>query len=387
MSSATVVSDDPDSEAFRRIVGHLASGVTVITARDGDGLHGMTASSVTSLSLAPPTMLACLNRQAPTARAVISAGRFAINVLGTAQAALAQQFAMPSDDKFRGVDIDSSPEGVPLVGAAHAQIECAVAEAIDVATHTVIIGRVIRARAGGGRPLTYYRGGFGLFQHVEDEEAYRVLRGLIISGEWVDGYRDCDAFAETLGIEPAAAYYALARLSAEGLVGLKPGEGYFVTECSAALAEEAFEARSMIEIGVIQGCLDLAGDEELAALTGPFRAMAALMVDDMFADTRAFMESNFDFHRSVVALAHNSALDGAFQRLHLIQIMARLQGINARSSHAFIDVQHRLMTSLQSRNRDGAVEAVRAYTALARARAWELAAESVTGDRLQEEQA
>ncbi|MFJ9381228.1 flavin reductase [Streptomyces sp. NPDC101455] len=373
MPRTTIDCDGTDRETFRRIAGHLASGVTIITTRVDDRSHGMTASSVTSLSLDPPTMLACLNRRAPTAEAVLTAGLFGINVLRTGQEALASQFAVPSDDKFRGVAVVSTPEGVPLLRDSHAQIECRVTDTIDVATHRIVIGRVVRARASDGQPLTYYRGGFGRFQHVDDERAYDALRALVLSGGWVQGCREGSAVAEEIGADESAAFYALTRLAAEGIVEWRPGEGYRITESGVRVAEEAFDARSTIELGVIQTRLDDAEDEELARLSAPFETMAALMVDGLFTNTQAFMEANFAFHRSVVALAHNTSLTTAFERLHLVQIMARLQGVTARSSHTFIDVQRRLLQALQRRDPEGATAAVREYTALSKTRARELA--------------
>ncbi|WP_329343618.1 flavin reductase [Streptomyces sp. NBC_01352] len=377
MPRTTIDCDGTDRDSFRRIAGHLASGVTVITTSVDGRSYGMTASSVTSLSLDPPTMLACLNRSTPTAEAVLTAGMFGINVLGTGQEAMASQFAVPSDDKFRGVAVVTTPERVPLLRDAHAQIECQVAETIDVATHRIVIGRVVRARALAGQPLTYYRGGFGRFQHVDDEKAYDAVRALILSGGWVQGFREGSAVAKEIGIEESAAFYALTRLSTEGIVEWLPGEGYGITAFDVRAAEEAYEARSVIELGVIRAGLDRAGDDELARLSDRFEDMAALMVDDMFTDTQAFMEANFQFHRSVIALAHNTALLTGFERLHLAQIMARLQGVTAQSSHRFIDVQRRLLEALQRRDADAAAAAVLEYTALAKARARELAGGSV----------
>ena len=372
MSRTTVDCDGKDSVTFRNIAGHLASGVTVITTSAGGQAHGMTASSVTSLSLDPPTMLACLNRRAPTADAVLSAGKFGINILGSGQEGLASQFAVPSEDKFRGVALATAPEGIPLLADAHAQIECEVADTIDVATHRIIIGRVVRARASEGQPLAYYRGGFGRFQHVDDERAYDAIRSRILSGGWVRRCFQGDELAGEMGIDGSATFYALTRLGIEGIVEWRPGEGYCITECDVRMAEEAFDARSTTELGIIHTCLEHADQREIDRLAEPFDAMAAFMVNDTFTDAKAFMEANFAFHRAIVALAQNSALTAGFERLHLTQIMARLQGVTTQSSRAFIEVQRRLLEALQRRDVGGASEAVREYTDLAKARARQL---------------
>jgi flavin reductase (DIM6/NTAB) family NADH-FMN oxidoreductase RutF/DNA-binding GntR family transcriptional regulator len=372
MSTKGKVPRGTDREEFRHIVGHLASGVTVVTTSAGDRSFGMTASSVTSLSLDPPMMLACLNLKVPTAEAVVSAGRFGINVLGSGQEVLAGQFAVPSDDKFKGVPVDTSDDGIPLLRDAHAQIECKVVSTVDIATHRIIIGEVVSARASTGKPLTYYRGGFGRFQHVEDELAYDAVRALILSGEWRSGRREGEAVAEQLGIEESAAFYALTRLSGEGIVEWESGSGYAVTESSVRVAREAIDARSIIERGVIEDFLAGASQAELARVTQSFDAMAALMVGDVLTDPAAFWEANFAYHRSIVELAQNASLTAAFDRLHLTQVMARLQGDTAQSSHSFIDVQRRLLDALLTQDVVAAVEAVRDYSALATARALEL---------------
>src|SRR4051812_8204517 len=90
-------------EEFRDVIGHFASGVTVITVRQGDTSVGTTASAVCSLSLEPPMVLICMNRTSSTGQAVADVGEFAVNILSEDQAALAQRFATKASDKFNGV--------------------------------------------------------------------------------------------------------------------------------------------------------------------------------------------------------------------------------------------------------------------------------------------
>src|SRR5688500_14427512 len=88
-----------DTDLFRHVVGHLASGVTVVTTRIDGHDHGMTASSGTPLPMEPPMMLACVNNGVPTAAAIERSGRFTVNVLGQSHGDLAYQFATPRQDK------------------------------------------------------------------------------------------------------------------------------------------------------------------------------------------------------------------------------------------------------------------------------------------------
>src|SRR6266702_1750266 len=88
------------SNHFREVIGHFASGVTVITtAHDGEPF-GTTASAVTSLSLEPPMLLICLSQDSNTGRAVAESGIYAVNVLTDEQAQIAEHFAVKGPDKF-----------------------------------------------------------------------------------------------------------------------------------------------------------------------------------------------------------------------------------------------------------------------------------------------
>ena len=141
-----------DADLFRHVVGHLASGVTVVTTRIDGRDHGMTASSVTSLSMEPPMMLACVNNAVPTATAIERSGRYTVNVLGHAHGDLAYQFASPGPDKFAGVADRPRRGGVPLLAEALASLECEVTEQVVGGTHSIFLGHVIAATARRRRP-------------------------------------------------------------------------------------------------------------------------------------------------------------------------------------------------------------------------------------------
>jgi flavin reductase (DIM6/NTAB) family NADH-FMN oxidoreductase RutF len=148
-------------EEFRDVMGHFASGVTVITVLHEGRPYGTTASAVTSLSLDPPMLLICMNKESETGRAVAAAGHFAVNILGAGQVDLATQFARKGGDKFAGVPTSPGRWGEPLFDEAVATLECSVAEQTAVATHYVFMAAVESAAARGGAPLAYFRGRFG----------------------------------------------------------------------------------------------------------------------------------------------------------------------------------------------------------------------------------
>src|SRR5919205_1109278 len=100
-----VIAPDPcDGDRYRHVIGHFATGVTVITSHHEGTDHGATASAVSSVSLDPPSLLVCLNRAAVTERAVRESGSFAVNILREDQGELAIRFAGRHGDKFAGVE-------------------------------------------------------------------------------------------------------------------------------------------------------------------------------------------------------------------------------------------------------------------------------------------
>jgi flavin reductase (DIM6/NTAB) family NADH-FMN oxidoreductase RutF len=161
-----------DGEVFRDVIGHFASGVTIITARHAGIDYGVTANAVSSLSLEPPMMLVCLNRKSRTQGAVARSKAFSVNILNDSQGDLAVRFASSGPDKFRGVGHRYGDLGSPLLGGALAHLECWVMEEVQAGTHTVFLAGVHRAERFDGAPLAYFRGRFGrleLEQEVPDD--------------------------------------------------------------------------------------------------------------------------------------------------------------------------------------------------------------------------
>lgn len=150
----------PPAELFRDVIGRFASGVTVITTQRLGLPHGTTASAVSSLSLDPPMVLVCMNQTSATGQAVSETGRFAVNVLGAAQADMARRFAGKGANKFDRVSLRYGAGGLPLLPDALATLECRVVEETVGGTHTVFLAQVEQAIGGHGAPLVYFRGRF-----------------------------------------------------------------------------------------------------------------------------------------------------------------------------------------------------------------------------------
>jgi flavin reductase (DIM6/NTAB) family NADH-FMN oxidoreductase RutF len=155
------------SEQFRDVIGHFASGVTVITAVHDGREFGTTASAVTSLSLEPPMVLICMNRTSETGRAISATGRFAINILSESQPEAARRFAGKGDDKFAGTATTPGAWGEPLIDDALATLECRVVEDTTGGTHWVFLAEVDHASSRPGTPLAYFRGEFHTLSRLE----------------------------------------------------------------------------------------------------------------------------------------------------------------------------------------------------------------------------
>lgn len=161
---AAETSRAPNADEYREVIGHFASGVTVITTAVGEERFGTTANAVTSLTVEPPQLLVCLNRESTTGQAIDRAGYFVVNILTEEQRQLAGRFATKEANKF-DTDVELHPEFPerPLLHGSLAHLECRVNERVESATHVIFIGLVEAAIATEGKPLAYYRGQFGRF--------------------------------------------------------------------------------------------------------------------------------------------------------------------------------------------------------------------------------
>jgi len=155
----------PSPEHFRAVLGHFCTGVTVVTAIDDDGPVGFTAQSFTSLSLDPPLVIVCPGKGSTTWPRIEAAGAFCVNVLAEDQEELCRGFAMRGGEKFAGVGYTPAPRtGAPLLAGVLAWVDCRLEHIHDGGDHVIVVGRVLDLGLAEGRPLLFYRGGFGRFE-------------------------------------------------------------------------------------------------------------------------------------------------------------------------------------------------------------------------------
>jgi flavin reductase (DIM6/NTAB) family NADH-FMN oxidoreductase RutF len=148
------------AEEFRRVMGHFATGVTVVTSRDPEGRPvGLTVNAFTSVSLDPLLVLVCIHRRASGHDALLGCGHFAVNVLAEDQEGLALRFATrdPSE-RFLELDVADGPLGSPVVPGALAWLECRVREVFPGGDHSVVLGEVMECSSREGRPLIFFQG-------------------------------------------------------------------------------------------------------------------------------------------------------------------------------------------------------------------------------------
>jgi len=158
------IAPSPDPEAFRRLMGRWATGVSVVTARDGPVDAGLTVNALLSVSLHPPAVLVSLTHDVDTLPVIDRSGRFAVSFLAADQRRLSERFAQTSapGEKFRGVGVHRGPQGTALLDASLGALECRVSSRVPVFDHVLFVGEVEYQEVGReGLPLVFFRAGYG----------------------------------------------------------------------------------------------------------------------------------------------------------------------------------------------------------------------------------
>jgi flavin reductase (DIM6/NTAB) family NADH-FMN oxidoreductase RutF len=155
----TILQDD-----YKGLMRHLAGAVTVVTAGKPGERRGLTATAICSLSVSPPTLLACVNRRAGAHDLIISDRVFSVNVLASDQESVAGRFSgqsnLKGEERFASATWGTLLTGAPILAGALASLDCELIYK-SVATHTIFIGRVVSGCSrDGAEPLIYLRGAY-----------------------------------------------------------------------------------------------------------------------------------------------------------------------------------------------------------------------------------
>lgn len=157
--------DDAERRRLRALMGRFATGVTVVAARHGPLLSGMTANAIATISIDPPLLLASIATRAETHTAIIGSHAFAVSVLAADQRALAECFAQPTTavklTGFCGADWHEAETGSPILENALAYFDCRLTERHAGGDHTIFIGEIVAAGfREDAEPLLWYASGF-----------------------------------------------------------------------------------------------------------------------------------------------------------------------------------------------------------------------------------
>jgi flavin reductase len=164
-----MASKSPTAAEFRLACGQFATGVSVVTAERAPGkAHGMTANSVTSVSLDPLLLLVCVDHRAHLLPMMRAKQHFGVSVLKQEQQAISRYFAQTVEDEAvearLGIRYRWTESGIPLLDDALVHIACRVVEALVAGDHTIFIGQVETTEIFDGDPLVYFRGGYRKIQ-------------------------------------------------------------------------------------------------------------------------------------------------------------------------------------------------------------------------------
>lgn len=157
------------SELFRKVMGSFPTGITVLTVeREPGQVHGMTANSLTSVSLDPLLILVCVDQDARLLSYLKAQRRFGVNILNDTQQQISEHFAKPqqdpADEARLGVQFQWTETGIPLLADALAHIGCNVVAQYMSGDHTIFVGEVESMELKDGEPLVYQRGKYRRLQ-------------------------------------------------------------------------------------------------------------------------------------------------------------------------------------------------------------------------------
>ena len=156
-------------QVFLSVLGSFATGVTVVTTRSGDTVHGTTMSAFASVSLDPPFVLICVDHNSASRDLIAKSGVFAVNILHKGQAGLSASLADKSTVELAlthglgDVAHSAGVTGAPILDEQLAYADCRVVNAVEAGDHTIYVGRVEDAGVSPEdlAPLVYFRGKYG----------------------------------------------------------------------------------------------------------------------------------------------------------------------------------------------------------------------------------
>jgi 3-hydroxy-9,10-secoandrosta-1,3,5(10)-triene-9,17-dione monooxygenase reductase component len=150
---------------MRTVLGHFATGITIVTAMNDGTPVGMACNSFTSVSLEPALVLFCAAKSSTTWPRIQVAKKWAVNILGEDDEEVSRLFAEKDADRFEHMTFRPGISGAPILDRALAFVDCETEAELDAGDHLIVVGRVLElGYQSEGRPLLFYRGGYGRYE-------------------------------------------------------------------------------------------------------------------------------------------------------------------------------------------------------------------------------
>ena len=165
IGAVTAPVSDEERAWLRSMMGRFATGVTVVAARRGPLLAGMTANAIATISMDPPLMMASINTRSETHQGIIESHAFAVSVLSSGQRSIAECFAQPTTAaklrRFCDAPWHEAETGSPILDGSIAYFDCRLIERHPGGDHTLFIGEIVAAGfEEEGDPLIYFASGY-----------------------------------------------------------------------------------------------------------------------------------------------------------------------------------------------------------------------------------
>ena len=147
-----------DSMLQRQVMGRFATGVTLLTTRFDEGVLGMTANAVMSLSLEPPLVVVSVDKKNSMHECVMRGKCFALNMLRADQEEISRRFAISGPKDFSGLRLTAAETGAPILVDAIAYVDCKLVEILPGGDHDMFVGEPIAGKVREGEPLIFFGG-------------------------------------------------------------------------------------------------------------------------------------------------------------------------------------------------------------------------------------
>jgi 3-hydroxy-9,10-secoandrosta-1,3,5(10)-triene-9,17-dione monooxygenase reductase component len=219
-----------DPRRFRDVLGSFTTGVTIVTATNGEGiLAGVTANSFTSVSLDPPLVLWSLARSSQSLKVFETCDHWAVHILSHEQDALSGRFARRGDNKFDGLDYEGGIGGTPLLKGCTARLQCRVRNRYDGGDHVILVGEVLSLEHNDTPPLVYQSGSYAIATRKESADIplprtagaarNREIEssiGYLLASAYLQFYARIRAYATSRGLNEAELFVLSALAARDG---------------------------------------------------------------------------------------------------------------------------------------------------------------------------